>query len=124
MNLLIFFLNIFWIIADLMEKKGKALKEKLKPIIVKQYKESGKKFSNISHRTQTSHPIDKDKFFQWVKLNWPEKVDSLKIDMICPFKFERAYVLGEIDYDSLPEEVYTTTTSEVITVRVKNDNST
>lgn len=115
---------LLYIEADKAEKEASAIKERLRPVILQQHKESGLKYQDITYRTQVTNPIDEEKFFNWVKKTWPDKVESLKQDRICPLKFKKAFLKGEIDYDHLPEYIYTERITDVITVkRRKNETS-
>ena len=102
---------------DSMIKEGEAGKAELKPIVVSQLNVG--EFEGIKVGSSKRRNIDEEKFFNWVSQTWPEKTDSLKIDRIDPLKFEAAYALGEIDYESIPEEVYTTTVVESIYISRK-----
>ncbi len=103
---------ILYMEFDSMENKGKAGKAEIKPLVVSQL--VGGSYDGIKVGSSKRRNIDKEQFFLWVSRTWPEKVDSLKIDEIDPLKFEAAYALGEIDYESIPEDVYTTTIVESV----------
>jgi hypothetical protein len=105
--------------AKIAEDKAHALKESLREQVLREFQAagSGVKFENISWRTQTRNPIDETAFFEWVKASWPDVVDSLRKDEICPLKFAEAQLRRIIDYDMIPPECYSTQTSEIFTVR-------
>ena len=106
-----------YIDIDLRLKELEARKEELRPVVLSQFKDSGEKFEGISCSERKTYPIDEEKFYNWVKETWPDKVDKLKKDLIDPAKFERAYALGEIDYEQLPGEIYTEKSYNVINIR-------
>ena len=105
-----------YIEIDTQLKELEARKEGLRTVVLSQM-EAGEKFEGISCSERKIYPIDEEKFFLWVREQWPDKVGSLLKDLIDPIKFERAYALGEIDYDRLPEEIYTEKSYKVINIR-------
>jgi hypothetical protein len=106
---------ILYMEYDSMYKRAEAGKTEIKPIVISQLNVG--EFEGIKLGSSKRRNIDKEKFYLWVSATWPDKVDSLKIDEIDPLKFEAAYALGEIDYESIPEDVYTTTIVESVYIQ-------
>ena len=105
-----------YISADGKLKEAEKEKELVRGVVLTQLKESDVKYEGISHRQKITHPMNQEAFFQWVKEKFPDKVDSMRVDQIDPVKFERAFVMGEIDYEVIPPECYTEKVVDVITV--------
>ena len=96
-----------YLLAAEVEAEAKAKKEGLRPIVLEQFKEHGNKFTGIGYSIAKSYPIDEIEFYNWVRDNWPNLVSVLCKDLIDPEKFERAVAMRLIDYDHLPDNIYT-----------------
>src|SRR6267154_6657837 len=86
-----------YIKADQMMKEGEEAKAHLRDVVISQLQQG--EYKNVGYAQRKSIVINENKFFDWVKNTWPNKLNELKIDKIDPAKFDRAYTLGEIDYE-------------------------
>lgn len=98
-------------------EKLEAEKETIRESVLKEFQDNpDTKFKGITHSVAQKVHIYKDKFFEWVKENWPDKLDRCRADIIDEEKFTKLHLSGEIEYDEIPPEVYSY--KQVDTIRI------
>jgi hypothetical protein len=97
------------------EATAKTARELLRPVVIEQFLQSGKKYEGISYSSSKSYPIDELSFYAWVAETWPHLVRDLTQDLIDPIKFELAQAKELLTFDEIPESVYKLKETERIT---------
>ena len=99
-------------------KKMEKIKEDQRKVVLAELKDDPfAEYEGLVYNVQTRTDFKHKAFFDWVAKTWPDKLESLREDKIDYAKFETAFARGEIEYDELPEEVFTTKDIDVITVK-------
>lgn len=111
-----------YIEIDAIEKSLKAEKEDLRASLFNQLSEG--RYDGISYSSRRDIRLKKEPFYAWVEKSWPGAVRDLTVNEIDPEKFERAYVLGHIVYDEIPEECYSDTEINVISIAANRKKAT
>jgi uncharacterized membrane-anchored protein len=102
--------------ADKTLKQSEITKKTLRPEILGDLREDPKGFTGITYQKKSITKFNHENFFNWVKRDFPNHVESLREDKIDYMKFEEAYASGRIDYEEIPGDCYTVEDQDVLIV--------
>lgn len=95
-----------------------AQKKKLRPGVLKEFKDN----PDILFEGITMSKVEKidfiyPNFYNWVKENFPEHLQAVTKKQIDEEEFGKLHALGEIEYEEIPEDLYSYKEEFRITVR-------